>query len=92
MNYYDAYGVPGRRDAHVQQLRAAPEPALHHRHDDHPGARAPPIELGTLEPLRDFCFCTDGVRGHLTVAAHGIPGDVYVYGQGENISMADWAG
>ena len=31
------------------------------------------------------------MRGHLTVAAHGIPGDVYVYGQGENISMADWA-
>jgi len=26
-----------------------------------------------------------------TVAAKGIPGDVYVYGQGENISMADWA-
>jgi dTDP-glucose 4,6-dehydratase len=48
------------------------------------------IELGALEPLRDFCFCTDGVRGHLTVAAQGIPGDVYVYGQGENISMRDW--
>ncbi len=48
------------------------------------------IELGNLEPLRDFCFCTDGVRGHLTVAAHGKPGDVYVYGQGENISMAGW--
>src|SRR5207248_2989880 len=31
------------------------------------------------------------VRGHLTVAAHGIPGDVYVYGQGENISMDEWA-
>ena len=27
-----------------------------------------------LDPLRDFCFCTDGVRGHLTVAAHGTPG------------------
>jgi dTDP-glucose 4,6-dehydratase len=49
------------------------------------------IALGQLEPLRDFCFCTDGVRGHLTVAAQGIPGDVYVYGQGENISMADWS-
>jgi dTDP-glucose 4,6-dehydratase len=41
--------------------------------------------------MRDFCFCVDGVRGHLTVALHGIPGDVYVYGQGKNISMADWA-
>ncbi|TMK24714.1 MAG: NAD-dependent epimerase/dehydratase family protein [Actinobacteria bacterium] len=49
------------------------------------------VELGQLEPLRDFCFCTDGVRGHLTVAAHGVPGDLYVYGQGKNISMADWA-
>jgi dTDP-glucose 4,6-dehydratase len=25
------------------------------------------------------------------VAAKGIPGDVYVYGQGENVSMADWS-
>jgi dTDP-glucose 4,6-dehydratase len=50
-----------------------------------------PRQNPSLEPLRDFCFCTDGVRGHLTVAAKGIPGDVYVYGQGENISMQDWA-
>jgi dTDP-glucose 4,6-dehydratase len=49
------------------------------------------VELGALEPLRDFCFCTDGVRGHLTVAAYGKPGDVYCYGQGQNISVADWA-
>jgi dTDP-glucose 4,6-dehydratase len=47
--------------------------------------RNPRYVTGTI------CFCTDGVRGHLTVAAHGIPGDGYVYGQGENISMADWA-
>jgi dTDP-glucose 4,6-dehydratase len=51
----------------------------------------PEVELGALEPLRDFCFTTDGVRGHLTVAAHGVPGDLYVYGQGKNISMADWS-
>jgi dTDP-glucose 4,6-dehydratase len=41
--------------------------------------------------MRDFCFCTDGVRGHLSVAAHGVPGDLYAYGQGKNISMGDWA-
>ena len=40
MNYHDAYGVPGRRDADVQQLRPAPEPALRHRHDHHAGADA----------------------------------------------------
>jgi dTDP-glucose 4,6-dehydratase len=49
------------------------------------------VELGQLEPMRDFCFCTDGVRGHLTVAAQGIAGDLYVYGQGRNITMHDWA-
>jgi len=25
------------------------------------------------------------------VAAQGVPGDVYVYGQGENVSMREWA-
>ena len=91
MNYHDAFGVPGRRHADVQQLRPAPEPALRDGHDHHAGARrARRSSSGNLEPLRDFCFCTDGVRGHLTVAAHGTPGDVYVYGQGENISMGDW--
>ena len=40
MNYHDAFGLPGRRDADVQQLRPAPEPALRHRHDHHAGARA----------------------------------------------------
>ena len=83
---------PGDRHADVQQLRPAPEPALRHGDDHHAGARARAgSSSAQLEPLRDFCFCTDGVRGHLTVAAQGKPGDVYVYGQGENISMADWA-
>ena len=39
MNYHDAFGRAGRRDADVQQLRPAPEPALRHRDDHHPGAR-----------------------------------------------------
>jgi hypothetical protein len=38
-----------------------------------------------LGPLSDFCFCIDGVRGHLRVAAHGKPGEVYVDGQGESL-------
>ena len=91
MNYHDAYGLPGVVTRMFNNYGPRQNPryvtgtiitqALVH----------PTIELGQLEPLRDFCFCTDGVRGHLTVAAHGVPGDVYVYGQGENISMADWA-
>jgi dTDP-glucose 4,6-dehydratase len=91
MNYHDAYGVPGVVTRMFNNYGPRQNPryvtgtiitqALVREH----------IELGALEPLRDFCFCTDGVRGHLMVAARGIPGDLYVYGQGENISMADWA-
>ena len=39
MNYHDAFGLPGRRDADVQQLRAAAEPALRDGDDHHAGAR-----------------------------------------------------
>jgi dTDP-glucose 4,6-dehydratase len=49
------------------------------------------IELGNLDPRRDFCYVTDGVRGHLTVALYGRPGDTYCYGQGRSISVGDWA-
>ena len=90
MNYHDAYGVPGVVTRMFNNYGPRQNPryvtgtiitqALAREH----------IELGALEPLRDFCFCTDGVRGHLTVAARGVPGELYVYGQGQNISMADW--
>jgi len=91
MNYHDAYGVPGVVTRMFNNYGPRQNPryvtgtiitqALTREH----------VELGQLDPMRDFCFCTDGVRGHLTVAAKGIPGDLYVYGQGENISMRDWA-
>jgi dTDP-glucose 4,6-dehydratase len=90
MNYFDAYGLPGVVTRMFNNYGPRQNPryvtgtvitqALEHE----------TIELGQLDPMRDFCFCTDGVRGHLTVAAHGTPGDVYVYGQGKNISMRDW--
>ena len=38
-----------------------------------------------------MCFASDGVRGHLHVALEGEPGEQYVYGYGENISMRKWA-
>ena len=91
MNFHDAYGVPGVVTRMFNNYGPRQNPryvtgtiitqALEREH----------VELGALDPLRDFCFCSDGVRGHLTVAAKGIPGDLYVYGQGKNISMADWA-
>jgi dTDP-glucose 4,6-dehydratase len=91
MNYHDAYGVPGVVTRMFNNYGPRQNPRYVTGTIITQALTRPEVELGALEPLRDFCFTTDGVRGHLTVAAHGIPGDVYVYGQGENISMADWS-
>jgi len=91
MNYHDAYGVPALVTRMFNNYGPRQNPRYVTGTIITQALEREQVELGQLEPQRDFCFCTDGVRGHLTVAAHGIPGDVYVYGQGENISMADWA-
>jgi dTDP-glucose 4,6-dehydratase len=90
MNYHDAYGVPGVVTRMFNNYGPRQNPRYVTGTIISQALSRPEIELGALEPLRDFCFTTDGVRGHLTVAAKGTPGDVYVYGQGENISMRDW--
>jgi dTDP-glucose 4,6-dehydratase len=91
MNYHDAYGVPAIVTRMFNNYGPRQNPRYVTGTIITQALEREQIELGQLEPLRDFCFCTDGVRGHLTVTAHGVPGDVYVYGQGENISMDDWA-
>jgi dTDP-glucose 4,6-dehydratase len=91
MNYHDAYGLPAVVTRMFNNYGPRQNPRYITGTIITQALERERIELGNLEPLRDFCFCTDGVRGHLTVAARGIPGDLYVYGQGENISMADWA-
>src|SRR5215468_9261319 len=91
MNYHDAYGVPAIVTRMFNNYGPRQNPRYVTGTIITQALEREQIELGQLEPLRDFCFCTDGVRGHLTVTAHGVPGDVYVYGQGENISMDEWA-
>ena len=90
MNYHDAYGVPGVVTRMFNNYGPRQNPRYVTGTIITQALSRPEIELGALEPLRDFCFTTDGVRGHMTVAAEGVPGDVYVYGQGSNISMGDW--
>ena len=90
MNYHDAYGIPAVVTRMFNNYGPRQNPRYVTGTVITQALERPEIELGALDPLRDFCFCTDGVRGHLTVAAQGTPGEVYVYGQGENISMADW--
>ena len=91
MNYHDAYGVPAIVTRMFNNYGPRQNPRYVTGTIVTQALTRPEVELGALEPLRDFCFTTDGVRGHLMVAAKGVPGDVYVYGQGENISMRDWA-
>ena len=90
MNYFDAYGLPGVVTRMFNNYGPRQNPRFVTGTIITQALVSETIELGQLDPLRDFCFCTDGVRGHLTVAARGTPGDVYVYGQGTNISMGDW--
>ena len=91
MNYHDAFEVPGVVTRMFNNYGPRQNPRYVTGTIITQALTRDAVELGNLEPLRDFCFCLDGVRGHLTVAAHGKPGDVYVYGQGENISMREWA-
>ena len=91
MNYHDAFGVPGVVTRMFNNYGPRQNPRYVTGTIVTQALERDVVELGQLEPMRDFCFCTDGVRGHLTVAAYGNPGELYVYGQGENISMRDWA-
>jgi dTDP-glucose 4,6-dehydratase len=91
MNYHDAFGVPGVVTRMFNNYGPRQNPRYVTGTVITQALTRETVELGQLDPMRDFCFCSDGVRGHLTVAARGIPGDLYVYGQGQNITMRDWA-
>src|SRR5262245_48140279 len=91
MNYHDAFGLPGVVTRMFNNYGPRQNPRYVTGTIITQALTRDTIELGQLDPMRDFCFCTDGVRGHLMVAARGIPGDLYVYGQGTNVSMRDWA-
>jgi dTDP-glucose 4,6-dehydratase len=91
MNYHDAYGVPGVVTRMFNNYGPRQNPRYFTGTVITQALERETVEVGQLDPMRDFCFCTDGVRGHLMVAAKGIPGDLYVYGQGKNVAMRDWA-
>jgi dTDP-glucose 4,6-dehydratase len=91
MNYHDAFGVPGVVTRMFNNYGPRQNPRYVTGTVITQALERERVELGQLDPMRDMCFCTDGVRGHLTVAAKGVAGDVYAYGQGENVSIGDWA-
>ena len=48
------------------------------------------VELGYVLSKRDFCFVKDGAQGHIHATLFGEPGEVYVYGYGQTISILEW--
>ena len=48
------------------------------------------VQLGYVLSKRDFCFVKDGARGHIYTTLFGEPGNAYVYGSGNHISIWDW--
>ncbi len=69
MNYHDAFGVPGVVTRMFNNYGPRQNPRFVTGTIVTQALVRERIELGQLEPLRDFCFCTDGVRGHLMVAS-----------------------
>jgi dTDP-glucose 4,6-dehydratase len=48
------------------------------------------IDMGYMASKRDFCFVKDGAAGHIHATLWGSPGEVYVYGYGESVTIAQW--
>ena len=65
MNYHDAFGVPGVVTRMFNNYGPRQNPRYVTGTIITQALTRETIELGALDPLRDFCFCTDGVRGHL---------------------------
>lgn len=90
MNYHDAYGLPTVTTRMFNNYGPRQNPRYITGTIITQALERDIVELGNLQPKRDLCYVQDGVRGHLHVALEGNPGEQYVYGYGENISMRDW--
>lgn len=91
MNYSDAYGLPGVVTRMFNNYGPRQNPTYITGTVITQALERPRVVLGNLQTMRDFCYISDGVRGHLDVALFGHPGEVYCYGYGQNITIRDWA-
>ena len=90
MNYYDAYGLPTVTTRMFNNYGPRQNPRYITGTIITQALEREQIELGALHTKRDMCYVQDGIRGHLHVALAGEPGEQYVYGYGENVSMREW--
>jgi len=90
MNFHDAYGLPTVTTRMFNNYGPRQNPRYITGTIITQALEREIVELGNLTPKRDMCYVQDGVRGHLHVALGGNPGEQYVYGYGENVSMREW--
>jgi dTDP-glucose 4,6-dehydratase len=90
MNFYDGYGLPTVTTRMFNNYGPRQNPRYITGTIITQALERDVVKLGNLQPKRDMCYVSDGVRGHLNVALEGSPGEQYVYGYGENISMREW--
>lgn len=89
-DYYRAYGVPGVVTRMFNNYGPRQNPRYVTGTIITQALTSDIIHLGYVKAKRDFCYCEDGVMGHLSVGLYGNPGEVYVYGQGKNCSIREW--
>ncbi len=92
MNFHDAYGLPTITTRMFNGYGPRQSPRCITGTVITQALERDVVELGNLTPKRDLCYVSDSVRGHLHVALQGTPGQQYVYGYGESVSMREWAG
>ena len=89
-NFYSAYGVPTVVTRMFNNYGPRQNPRFITGTIITQALTRDTIELGSLSPKRDFCYVEDGALGHIHVALFGTPGEVYVYGSGETLSIEHW--
>ncbi len=91
LNYHDAYGLPCAitRTFHNYGPRQTPRTVTGRVISQ--ALLSERVELGPLEPRRDFSYCLDTVAGRLRVGLYGRAGQVYCLGQGRSVSIGEWA-
>ncbi|MBI1746649.1 MAG: GDP-mannose 4,6-dehydratase [Acidobacteria bacterium] len=90
INYHEAYGIPALTTRMFNNYGPRQSPRYITGTIITQALMRQTVELGCLKTKRDFCYVQDGISGHIQAALFGEPGQVYVYGQGENIAIEDW--
>lgn len=90
INYYEGYGLPTLTTRMFNNYGPRQSPRYITGTIITQALVRDTIELGCIATKRDFCYVQDGVIGHIHTALFGEPGQVYVYGHGQNIMIEDW--